>query len=83
MTLDRTVRITVNDRINALGAYLKTKAFGWALIRTACLIGPGHFLKIQKNKSNKKCQASTFSTKITNFYLKNPSFLLVQISAQF
>ena len=46
MTLDRIVRITVNDRINALGAYLKTKAFGWALIRTACLIGPGHFLKL-------------------------------------
>ena len=23
---------TVNDRLNALGAYLKTKAFVWALI---------------------------------------------------
>ena len=41
--------ITVNDRVSTLGT-LKTKAFGWALIRTGCFIGAGHLLrKFKKN----------------------------------
>ena len=37
---------TVNDRLSALSAYFKTKAFGWAIIRTGRLIRPGR----KKNK---------------------------------
>ena len=36
---------TVNDRLSALSAYFKTKAFGWALIRTGHLIRPGRIKK--------------------------------------
>ena len=36
---------TVNDRLSALSAYFKTKAFGWALIRTRRLIRPGRVKK--------------------------------------
>ena len=51
----------VNDRLNAFGAYLKTKAFGWALVRTWALI---------KRKKNKKCQASKLFIKITKLLPK-------------
>ena len=43
--------ITVNDRVSTLGT-LKTKAFGWALIRTGCFIRAGHLLRKFKKKLN-------------------------------
>ena len=40
----------------------KQKAlFGWALVQTGCLIGPGFS---SKNKNNKKCQTSKFFAKV-------------------
>ena len=77
---------TVNDRLSALGAYLKTKAFGWELVRTGCLIRSGRLLKkSKKKKKKKKCHASKFFTKITipsEIDLKNRAFPFVQISVQ-
>ena len=40
---------TVNNRLSALGAYLKTKDFIWVPVRTGCLVGPGHLAKDKKN----------------------------------
>ena len=45
MKKSKTKAITLNDRLNALCAYLKTKAFGWAFIWTGRLIGPLCLLK--------------------------------------
>ena len=36
---------TINDRLSALDAYVKTKAFGWALVLTGLFIVPGRPLQ--------------------------------------
>ena len=79
----------VNDPLSALGAYLKTKGFGLALVSTGYLIGPGRLFKKIKNKNTKKCQATKFLQKSQNSFqirskinYKNPAFPFVQISAQ-
>ena len=41
---------TVNDRLSAQGAYLKTKVFVWLLVHIGRLIGPGPYLKNEKQK---------------------------------
>ena len=45
-TKDDTMRsYTANDGLSALVGYLQTKTFGWVLVRTGHLIGPGPALK--------------------------------------
>ena len=57
--------ITVNDRLIALGAYLKAKAFEWKLVQTGWLNGLRRLLKKwKKNKTNKKSLQSKFSQKL-------------------
>ena len=49
---------TVNDRLSALGTYLKTKAFVWHLFQTEYLIGPRRLLKSFLNKSVRQVNIS-------------------------
>ena len=47
-------RSTVIDQLSTLGTCLKTKAIGWAFVRTGHLIGSGRLLKrIKKKRDNK------------------------------
>ena len=65
---DQTVFVTVNDRLSDLSAFLKTKDFGWAFIRTACLIVFGQKHNIQKAKEIKSVRQVDFSQKSQNFF---------------
>ena len=78
---------TVNDRLSALGAYFKTKAFGWELVRTGCLIRSGRLLKKSKKKKKKKSvtqvnflQKSQFLQKLIS---KIVLFLLFKLASRF
>ena len=66
---------TVDDQLSALGAYLKTKAFGCALIWIGHLIGAGRLLKIKRNKNSKKCPAINPSKIIYKINQQNPAFI--------
>ena len=46
---------TVNDQLSSLGAYLKIKHLGCALIWTGQLIGCGHLIKICQNIGTISC----------------------------
>ena len=68
---------TVNDQLSALGAYLKTKAFGWALIWIGHLIRAGRLSKNKKNKNknSKKYPAINPSKIIFKINQQNPAFI--------
>ena len=55
-------RLTINDWLSIVAAYLKAKAFEWALVYTGCLIGPGHLLKKHKIKTRKVRQVNFSQT---------------------
>ena len=61
---------TTNDQLSTLGAYLKTKTFGWALVRIERLVGPGCLFRKKHVKINKMCQVCKFFTKVTKFPTK-------------
>lgn len=69
---------TVNDGLTALGAFLKTKAFGWALVWIGHFIGLRRYLKKLK-KNNKKSQTSKLFTKSTKFIQKFYPKLITKI----
>ena len=74
------LRNTANDSLSALGPYLKTKTFSWALVRTGHLSGPGSLSKKIKKENNKDCHKSD------KVFPKIPSkiyFPFIQIIAQF
>ena len=60
--------ITVNDWLSDLGAFLKRKAFRWALLQTGLLIGCGRLFK--KKKKIRVSQVYFFQ-KSRNFF-QNP-----------
>ena len=43
----------INDRLNTLGTYLKTKAFGRAIVWIGHIIGRARLLKIKKIRGEK------------------------------
>ena len=63
---DRKYRKCVNDQFNAPSAYLKTKAFGWVLVRTGHLIKPGRLSKIKQIKTARGVRQINFSRKSRN-----------------
>ena len=60
---------TVNECLSGLGAYLRIKAYGWALIRTGRLSDLSTYLKKkQKNKNKKRVRQVNCSQKLQNFF---------------
>lgn len=53
--------ITVNDRLNAWGDYIKIKTFRWVLIWAGCLIESCPLLKKLKKYNIKEYQTVNFS----------------------
>lgn len=51
--VDKNSKIAVNDRLSAIGAYLKTIIFGWILVQTRRLTGPEHLSKKEQQQQQK------------------------------
>lgn len=47
------ISYTVNDSLSPLGTYSELKPFGWVLIWTGCLTGPGCWIKKWTNRVTK------------------------------
>ena len=72
----------VNDRLSPLDAYLKWKALGWEIARTARLIAPRHLFKKLEKKDHRVSgkQISHKSYKfITKFLIKFLSKLMAKV----
>lgn len=57
--------VIVNDRLGSLSICLKTKAFGWVLLRSGCLIRSWRLLKNKKKTAKSVTKINV--SKIFNF----------------